>query len=62
MKQKGGSQAGSDYPVGRTAGDTVKFARCPDAGYSRLPLTSRRSATAPLADIMLSSETRSETR
>lgn len=35
MKQKGGSQAGSDYAVGRTAGDMAKLIRSLDGGYWR---------------------------
>ena len=35
MKQKGGSQAGSDYAVGRKAGEMAKLIRSLDGGYSR---------------------------
>ena len=50
MKQKGGSQAGSDYAVGRKAGDMAKLIRWLDGGYSGFSSKSCRSATAPVAD------------
>ena len=51
MKQNGGSQAGSDYPVGRMAGRMDGLIRWLDGGYLHIPLESCRSASAPLAVI-----------
>jgi len=45
MKQKGGSQAGSDYPLGRMAGGMDGLIRRLDGGYSRFLLKSCRPAS-----------------